>query len=242
MSLLRQVLEELIATLPQVYPQGGSGAFLEFPSFDLLPQDYLKFAESHLGKDSPEEKINCVSNLKRAMECEMDTFFHILGIGPLVKRKNLSFDQKLSFVAEIEIYKSRSLEILNRIRNKIEHDYAIPELPEIELYFELVYAFISVLDSAMFMYAHNADLEYSRETRTILVDLKVGYSHEKQQVSFYFSKPQGAELEKGAHSFGVENIKEFAHALSAYFWVVRGSTLFSDQYVEDRLRDIANQL
>ncbi|AFL74995.1 hypothetical protein [Thiocystis violascens] len=243
MSSLRAIIEELITTLPQAHPVGGSGVSLDFPSFDLFPQDYLKFAESSLGKESPEDKINCVSNLKRVMECAMDIFLHTLGLASLAKKRSLSFDKKLDFVSKIEIYKSRSLEKLNNIRNKVEHEYVIPDLPEIELYFELVYAFISVLDAAMFMYAADSEINYSADQeKSFSCDLSVEYSHEAQRVYFFFSAPKHKDLTQKEYSFGVDNIEEFTNALAVYFWVVRGNTLFSDKYVEEKLHNINSTL
>lgn len=44
---------------------------LEFPDFELLPFDYLEYAEKELAdiKENNAKKINCISHIKRAIEC-----------------------------------------------------------------------------------------------------------------------------------------------------------------------------
>lgn len=241
MSQLKTLIERTIDIYPQLQQDGGSGGGLDFPSYDLLPRDYLSFAEGHLGLDSPESKINCVSNLKRAMECAMDTFLHILGLDKLAKNRNLSFDQKLAFIEEVEIYKSRSLELLNKTRNKIEHEYAVPELPEIELYFELVYAFVSVIEGAIFMYSNNSELNFSsgNEVRSTF---SIEYSHQATEVRFYF--PRSPEEGHGllAHPIGTDDIEDFERALAVYFWIVKGTSVVDKEYVCKRLKAICDRI
>ena len=119
MCQILTLLDKIISLLPEVNHEGGSGENLKFPEFDLMPHDYLNFAEKSIKDKSNFSKINCVSNLKRALECEMDTFLHVMGLFELVKEKNLGFDKKLDFIGKIEIYESRSFNKLNTLRNKV---------------------------------------------------------------------------------------------------------------------------
>jgi hypothetical protein len=65
------------------------------------------------------------------------------------KKKGLKFDKKLEFIESIGIFSSKALSKLNTIRNKMEHEYSIPEINELDLYFDLVSAFISNIESAI---------------------------------------------------------------------------------------------
>lgn len=245
MPNLKEILEHLIKMYPELEHESGLGANLAFPDFDLLPQDYLKFAEDSLKGENSQEKINCVSNLKRAMECEMDTFFHVLGILPLFKKRNLGFDKKLEFIGATGLYKSTSLETLNTIRNKIEHEYIVPELEEIALYFELVYAFISVVEGALFMLSSNAEIEYSDNSdkeNKYQIAVKIKYIFETQQVIFEFIDKESEAKNYKAHSYGTNDIAAFAAALASYFWLVRGISLFGNQYVCTQLSEISKNL
>ena len=60
----------------------GSESPPALPKFELYPRDYLLFAEQELDncqigtEESTRERhlINCVSTLKRAIDCELDIF------------------------------------------------------------------------------------------------------------------------------------------------------------------------
>lgn len=75
---LRTILTENLASLEWDGASGQRG--IERPKFELHPRDYLAFAEAELSKNTTVSLINCVSHLKRAAECEIDTFLHIFGL------------------------------------------------------------------------------------------------------------------------------------------------------------------
>ena len=54
---------------------GGAWDIVEAPIFELYARDYLKFAQEELEKKTVVSLINCVSHLKRATDCQIDTFF-----------------------------------------------------------------------------------------------------------------------------------------------------------------------
>ncbi|MDA2253312.1 hypothetical protein ACX16M_29735 [Bacillus cereus] len=134
---------------------GASGSNLSFPNFDLFARDYLLFAEHELKQLQKNETIiehihliNCVSHLRRAIDCQLDTCFEALKI-KVFKKKNLSLETKLKFFEDAGVFNSLSLARLNKIRNSMEHGYRIPEIKDIETYFDLVSAFISILESML---------------------------------------------------------------------------------------------
>src|SRR5690554_6217384 len=125
------------------------GTGYSFPEFDLYARDYLEFAENQIRLNTIESRINCISNLKRAVDCQIDTFLFTLSLNRVIKKKNLSFKNKLEFIDAIGVCNSNSLIKLNTIRNRIEHEYKVLEVRELDLYFDLVSTFISNLESAI---------------------------------------------------------------------------------------------
>jgi len=249
MVKFKKIIQRTITLYPSLEAESSSGEYLRFPDFDLLPQDYLKYAEDSISKSMPEDKINCVSNLKRAMECEIDTFFYVLGLDLLVKKRNLGFDKKLKFIEAIGLYKSKSLEMLNTIRNKVEHEYIVPNIQDIELYYELVYAFISVIEGALFMFANKAELSYetshdSSATEAAINEtpFRIGYSYEKKEVIFQFLEQSNKRKKLVKYTFDTSNIEVFASALAVYFWLVRGESLFSKDYICKQLEEISQNI
>lgn len=133
---------------------GGSGTDPKIPKFDLYTQDYLAFAEGELdafllNRRSHKHLINCVAHLKRAMDCQLDTFLHVFNLLKVFRERNLKFEKKLDFLETIGVFTSRSLERLNKVRNRMEHNFSVPDVKDIEVYFDLVSAFVAVLQRAI---------------------------------------------------------------------------------------------
>ena len=131
-----------------LYFERDTGEFLqvETPSFELYARDYLEFAQQELDRKTVVSLINCVSHLKRAADCQIDTFFHVYNLYNLFKKRNLKFEKKLYFFEAAGVFTSRSLIRFNTIRNKVEHSYEVPKINDLEVYFDLVYAFITILE------------------------------------------------------------------------------------------------
>ena len=83
----------------------NGGPFLDLPKFELYAQDYLEFAEQELLafqrqavlKHKSARLINCVAHLKRALDCQLDTFFHVYNLYHIFAKRNLKFEKKLEF-------------------------------------------------------------------------------------------------------------------------------------------------
>jgi hypothetical protein len=145
-KLRKFVLEHL----DMLEPSGGGGTAPTLPTFDLYAQDYLAFAESEMTafvslNGGHKHLINCVAHLKRAVDCQLDAFLHVFGLYKFFRDRNLKFEKKLDFLGSAGVFSSRSLKKLNSIRNQMEHRFAVPELGEIEVYYDLVVAFVAVL-------------------------------------------------------------------------------------------------
>ncbi len=116
------------------------------PEFELLPRDYLKYAESSLDKKDPESLINATSHLKRALDCQIDIFLNSFNLYDLVSSRNLSVEKKVEFISSVCLFPTRSLNRLNKIRNKMEHEYQVPEIEDLNVYFDLITAFIMFVE------------------------------------------------------------------------------------------------
>lgn len=161
-----QILRNFIVNhLDDLEHTGGGGTNLKLPNFELHSYDYLEFAEKRLNNieqyhHNADELINCVAHLKRAVDCQLDTFLHCCNLYKTVASRNLKFDKKLLFLKEIGVYSSRSLSRLNTLRNQMEHQCEVPKVADLELYFDLVSAFISVIQGLIFTIANNTELEF----------------------------------------------------------------------------------
>jgi hypothetical protein len=160
----REKLREFInKNLAEFVNSGSSGIYPEPPNFDLFANDYLQFAEidleKYLAEKSDAQLINCVSHLKRALDCQLDTFLHCFNLYKVFSSRNLKFEKKMEFLKTIGVFNSRTLTRLNTMRNRLEHDYEIPKVQDIEVYYDLVSAFIAVIERTI-LFAQSSSMEF----------------------------------------------------------------------------------
>jgi len=136
------------------YLEGGGGD-VKLPKYDLYPRDYLEFAENGITNGETKKLIECVSNLKRATDCQIDMFIYASGMEKYFKKRKLGIDKKLEFLRGIGVFDSRTLSRVNSIRNRMEHRYEIPKIKDIEAYFDLVLAFVSIVESSIVQLTRN---------------------------------------------------------------------------------------
>lgn len=137
----------------------GSGEVAHLPDFDLLPRDFVEFAERDLRvSSSTHSLVNATSNLKRAVDCQLDYLLCVLNLDNVYRKKRLGVDKKLGFLKKSGIFRSRSIEKLNAFRNRLEHHYEIPDIDDAEVYFDLVAAFVTVVEAAIPAFGFGASL------------------------------------------------------------------------------------
>ncbi len=81
-----------------------SGSSINIPIYDISPEEFLDFAESAIASGTKEGIVNAVSNLKRALDCEMDMFFESINVKRIFDKKNLKFEKKSQFLADIGLF------------------------------------------------------------------------------------------------------------------------------------------
>jgi len=222
---------------------GGGWQPPTFPNFDLYARDYIFFAESELEQylihQRPAQLINCVSHLKRAAECQIDTFLHVVSLDKLFTKKNLGFDRKLDFLNATSIFTSRTLKRFNTLRNRMEHTYELPVVQDIEAYFDVVTAFVAVLESAIPVHS---SLEYGiRE-----IEECIRYK-ENLFIEYVFDGP-AVQAKWGplsaTKSFyqDTSDIHSFSRAFRLFRLLVMEDAHASDKWVRARVEEVkANQ-
>lgn len=220
-----------------IYLEGG-GEFFELPKFELYPRDYLKFAEQSLEHGDTLGLINCVSNLKRAMDCEIDMFFYTVNLYNVVKDRNLKIGQKLNFIESIGLFSSRSLDKLNHIRNKMEHNYQVPKINEIDLYFELVEALVRALETTIsIMYWHRELVftVYDERRETELGYFEISYKCNNKYP--YIKVEWNLRNRKEKIEVNIKNeIKEFIYYFRIFFLLYKIDSIGSKKYVLERIK------
>lgn len=204
---------------------GGSGTYLKLHHFEITPRDFLDFAEKDFETSlSTHSLVNATSNLKRAVDCQIDSLLLTMNLDDFYRKKRLGVDRKLGFLEKSGLFRSRSIEKLNHLRNRLEHHYELPKIEDVEVYYDLVVAFVTVLEGVMPLIATNSNLgmtlesggyistTYDRDTPTISIHLKHDLSDYENTL----------ECSLDSNSSDIETLLEFAfffkvhHALRLY--------------------------
>jgi hypothetical protein len=142
---------------------------LEFES-EYFPFEYLEFARQDLEtSEDARNTINAVGNAKRALHLQVETICNGYGY----KAKSNDFPPKLNFLREIGVVAPKVLEKLNKIRNRIEHDYYCPTVEEandfidvVELFLYATLSFVAVFpDESIFIIGDGSN-EYQMHEET----------------------------------------------------------------------------
>jgi len=221
----------------------GGGPIVDLPDYEIHPREFLEYAECELSDlSSNQSVVNCVSNLKRAVDCQIDIFLHALNLLKIYKKRNLGIDRKLGFIEKCGIFSKRSLSRINTIRNKLEHHYAVPRIVDIEVYFDLVTAFVSVLETQLlvggsgssicFMIAENN--EGDGEEEKYIGRLSSNYDSRKSAHTFQW-KVEGIEGRYMANSNDLDELAEFIkyHVLLANI-----NNTYHGQYANSQLEKL----
>ena len=94
------------------------------------PQEFLSWAEKDLGMGSKRGRGNALSNIKKALDSRLDEMIgktHLRFTKDWVPRR-IGIREKLKIVGKLGVSYGAIVSLINSLRNKYEHEYAIPEL------------------------------------------------------------------------------------------------------------------
>jgi hypothetical protein len=126
----------------------SSGSIAPFKlNFELLPEDFLRFAEQDLQIRKNHALVNSLSNVKRAIDCRVDSLLVLFGIFEQSSKDRWGFPSKIKFLKEAGVLAPTVLERINTKRNKLEHYYKIPLVEEVEDALDISRLFIESTDA-----------------------------------------------------------------------------------------------
>ncbi|WP_395549410.1 MULTISPECIES: hypothetical protein [unclassified Lacrimispora] len=137
------------------------GADMIIPTYEITPTEFLDIAETGLNSNTLSDKVNTVSNLKRAIDCQIDIFLESINLKKIFHKNNLKFEQKTKFLSDIGILSPKSINKLNSIRNKLEHEYKVPTIGDLQVYYELVWYVTEIIDARLLSILTNGEIRYT---------------------------------------------------------------------------------
>lgn len=113
---------------------------------ETSPDLYLSFAKVDLGRPFRRNRVNAVSNAKRALHLQVELLASALGFDCMPKNLRRNFPQKLDFLVSCGVVAPGILRRVNRTRNAVEHDYQIPTLDVTADFLDVVELFLRSTD------------------------------------------------------------------------------------------------
>jgi hypothetical protein len=138
-------LKDFLGDLSDVHLDSFSNDDVEAP-FQTKPHDFLRFAEYDLNNKYEHHLINALSNLKRAIDCQLDSLLFGFGLYDQAKKKKLSFPKKVALLNSFGIISPRILKRINQKRNLLEHEYISPAEDDVEDALDVANLFIAYTD------------------------------------------------------------------------------------------------
>lgn len=107
----------------------GGGEAVQIP-FGIRSEDFLNYAEYDFQQRYDHHLINCLSNVKRAFDCQMDSLLVAFGLYSRSKREDWRFPRKTQVLRKLGIVAPEFLDRINKKRNDLEHRYVAPSSNE----------------------------------------------------------------------------------------------------------------
>lgn len=214
-----EIIEFFEKYVEDIEGQGGIGGSLSLPEFELLPRDFVEFAERDLRTNSSTHSlVNATSNLKRAVDCQLDFLLCALNLDWLYREKRLGVDRKLGLLKKAGIFRSRSIEKLNTFRNRLEHHYEVPKIEDVEVYFDLVAAFVNVVEATLPALGFGAHLHMSISSGG---DVLTEFSQEGPKISLHLEShvsnyKNTFEVDLSSSTNVLESLESFAFLLRTH--------------------------
>jgi hypothetical protein len=133
-------------------------------SYENSPDKYLYFSKEDLLEEGFSTRclVNSISNSKRALHLQVEIICKHFGIDRLYN-KSLNFPTRLEFLKKCGVINSRILLKINKSRNKIEHDYYLPNKEEAENYFDITELFINSTNKYVNQFPEKLEFELYEE-------------------------------------------------------------------------------
>ncbi|MFD1415688.1 hypothetical protein [Oceanobacillus jeddahense] len=135
--------------------------------FEISPEDFLNYAIDDLKTQDVKGRVNCLTNCKRAIDSQIDWLISYLGLDytNFNEKKYLNLKRymkdinnevfssdtsfKIKFIQIMGIAPMLLVSKIRSVRNKLEHQYKIPEYAECQEALELAELFINSTQNKM---------------------------------------------------------------------------------------------
>jgi len=233
-----EALRQIIETYQKSYYEGGGGFDSDIIKHEIGTRDYLSFCDKIIDRTDIElsDRIELISNLKRACDCQLDILFEFLNINDVIRSRNIGFEKKINIIYELGLFPKRSILRISEIRNKVEHEFRKPAISEVAVYNDLVYALIIVIEKQIqiLMNCSDIDIRVSREKNQWY---SMKYNHKEKKILIAFNNMSNSD----EYQISIlRDYNEFIKALHLYFLIIQNNYRSNDEYTINELNKLFN--
>jgi len=157
--------------------------------FDTKPEEFLKFAEDDLRIGESKGQYNSLSNVKRAIDCQMDSILLRFCLYEISKSEKWNFPKKIDVLNKLGIISPRILQKINAKRNSLEHEYKKPTREDVEDAIDVATLFVHYTNK--FLFNTPTELEISKEDEDDEFYLKVELKTNERKMKIRCNKIEG---------------------------------------------------
>jgi hypothetical protein len=110
----------------------------------VRPVDYLNYARRDIITGDTRALVNALSNIKRAIDCQLDVLLEMYGLLKLSTKKKWVFPKKIEVIRKIGIISPNILKKINSRRNQLEHHHKKPKKEEVLDFLDIAELFIEL--------------------------------------------------------------------------------------------------
>jgi hypothetical protein len=114
---------------------------------NVKPLDYINYARRDIAEGDSRGRINALSNVKRAIDCQMDVILEAYGLLKLSINEKWSFPKKIEVIRKIGIVSPSILNLINSRRNELEHHHRKPKRKEVAEFVDIAELFVELFRS-----------------------------------------------------------------------------------------------
>ncbi len=111
------------------------------------PSEYLEYARRALLDEGPGSEENGLSNIKRAIDSQLDILLDYFSLLRISNRKRWNFPKKIDILQNIGVTTPTILKLINKKRNEMEHEFKKPERENVLEYLGIDELFIELFKS-----------------------------------------------------------------------------------------------
>lgn len=108
------------------------------------PIEYLNFARRDILEEDDRAATNSLTNLKRAIDSQLDIILEIYGLLKLSEQKNCSFPKKIETIRKLGAVAPGILKEINRKRVQLEHYHKKPDKKEVTEFIDITEMFLEL--------------------------------------------------------------------------------------------------